>query len=253
MREFTLPKNNDIATIEVLGIKHLAQVLGLQDETRAALPEGQKMFVLPQSVEYFARLLERINGYMIGVRVRGQLVAQMAMMGSVTLDDAIARNTITRNEVHFHHALLSDVVVVAKSMAVHPDWRGNELSQHMLEAALEQPAARMADHVFAQISVDNVRSWELFLKQGFGIVAGAVDVTDQKPRFVLQKPALDFALHERPGADNLDPTVDFTTIMQVTRREALIGQVDEDGPGMKLAFHALKGAAMAWTEDEEVV
>ncbi|MFX5530488.1 GNAT family N-acetyltransferase, partial [Acinetobacter baumannii] len=77
----------------------------------------------------------------------------------------------------------SELIVVAKSMAVHPDWRGNELSQHMLEAALDQPIASTADHVFAQISVDNVRSWELFLKRGFGVVAAAVDPTDQKPRF----------------------------------------------------------------------
>jgi ribosomal protein S18 acetylase RimI-like enzyme len=252
-REFKLAKIDDVASIEVLGIKHLAQVLALQDDTRFALPEDQKMFVLPQSVEYFARLLDRKNGLMAGVRAKGQLVAQMALMGPLTLEECIARNFVTRNEVPFHHAETSDLIVIAKSMAVHPDWRGNELSQHMLEAALDQPIARTADHVFAQISVDNVRSWELFLRHGFGIVASAIDPSDRKPRFVLQKPALGLALHAVAGVDDLDPAADFATIMQLTGREALIGQLDESGLGLKLAFYAAKNTAAAWSEDESEV
>lgn len=250
-REFKLVKSDDVASIAVLGVEHLAQVLALQDETRSALPEAQKMFVLPQSSEYFARLLERRNGLMIGVRVKGQLVAQMALMGPLTLDDAIDRNAVTRNDVPFHHADVSELIVVAKSMAVHPDWRGNELSQHMLEAALDQPIARTADHVFAQISVDNVRSWELFLKRGFGVVAAAVDPTDQKPRFILQKPALGLALHEAPSIDSLDPSSDFAAIMRLTGREALVGKLDENGLSFRLAFHANKNKAGAWSDDAD--
>lgn len=250
IRDFQLAKTGDRASIEVLGTEHLAQVLALQDETRSALPEAQKMFVLPQTSAYFTRLLERKNGLMVGVRAKGQMVAQMAMMGPLTLEDAIARNAITRNEIPFHHAENFDLVVIAKSMAVHPDWRGNELSQHMLAAALDQPIARMADHVFAQISVDNARSWELFLRHSFGIVAAAVDPSDQRPRFVLQRPVLGFALHDIPSIDNLDPASDFTAIMRLTGREALIGQLDEGGLNFRLAFHADKNTAAAWSEDE---
>lgn len=249
-REFNLVKTDEPANVAVLGIEHLAQVLALQDETRAALPEAQKMFVLPQSTEYFARLLERRNGLMVGVRVKGQLVAQMALMGPTTLEDAVNRNAITRNEVAFHHAEPSDLVVIAKSMAVHPDWRGNELSQHMLTAALDQPLARTADHVFAQISVDNVRSWELFLRHGFGIVAAGVCPSDQKPRFILQKPALGLSLHEIPSIKNLDPSSDFAAIMRLTGREALVGKLDENGLSFRLAFHADRNNAGAWVEAE---
>ena len=252
-REFNLPKSDEMATIVVLGIEHLAQVLALQDETRSALPEAQKMFVLPQSAEYFARLLERRNGLMVGVRVKGQLVAQMALMGPLTLEDAIMRNAITRNEVPFHHAESSDLVVIAKSMAVHPAWRGNELSQHMLEAAIDQPVARTADHVFAQISVDNVRSWEIFLRHDFGIVAAAIDPIDHKPRFILQKPALGMTLHETASIGNLDPSADFAAILRLTGREALIGKLDENGLNFRLAFHADRNNAGAWSENEAVV
>lgn len=252
-REFNLAKSEERASIVVLGIEHLAQVLALQDETRSALPEAQKMFVLPQSAEYFSRLLERRNGLMIGVRVKGQLVAQMALMGPMTLEDCVSRNAVTRNEIPFHHAEASDLVVIAKSMAVHPDWRGNELSQHMLEAALDEPIARTADHVLAQISVDNVRSWELFLRHGFGIVAAAIDPTDQKPRFILQKPALGLAIHEMSSIDNLDPSSDFAAIMRLTGREALMGKLDENGNNFRLAFYADKNSAGAWSEEAEAV
>ncbi len=252
VREFQLPKSGETASIEVLGFEHLAQVLALQDETRSGLPEAQKMFVLPQSAEYFAKLLERKNGLMVGVRVKGQLIAQMAVMGPMTLDDAVTRNAITRNEIPFHHAEGSEMVVIAKSMAVHPLWRGNELSQHMLEAALDQPMARTSDHVFAQISVDNIRSWELFLRHGFGIVAAAIDPMDKKPRFVLQKPALGLALHDIASIDNLDPSSDFAAIMRLTGHESLIGQLDEDGLSFRLAFHAANNTAAVWAGDEAV-
>jgi ribosomal protein S18 acetylase RimI-like enzyme len=251
VRAFHLFRTGDEAKIEVLGIEHLAQVLALQDETRFALPEAQKMFILPQSVEYFARFLERRNGLMVGVRVLGQLVAQMVMMGPLTLEDAITRNAITRNDVPFHHAENADLVVIAKSMAVHPKWRGNELSRHMLQAALEQPLARMADHVFAQISADNSHSWELFLDLGFGIVAAAVDPSDQKPRFILQKPVLGFSLHPVTSVDDIEPLANFSSIVRLTGIEAMIGQRDAAASDVRLAFSAAQTAAAAWSEGEE--
>ncbi len=248
MREFILPKISETAGVGVLDLEHLPQVLELQDETRAALPEAQKMFVLPQTPDYFEKLLARRNGAMVGVRVKGKLVAQMAMMGVLSMDEAVERNTITRNDVPFHHAEPTDLVVVAKSMAVHPGWRGHELSQQMLATALNLPFVRAADHVFAQISADNVRSWDLFLRSGFGIVAAALDPSDHRPRFVVQKPALGFALHERVSVDGLDPVADFAAIMRLAGREALIGRPD-DGLARKLAFHASETSAAAWGED----
>jgi hypothetical protein len=129
-------------------------------------------------------------------------------------------------------------------MSVHPDWRGNDLAQHLLQTALVQPLARIADHVFAQISVENGRSWDLFLRSGFGVVAAALDPQDGKPRFVLQKPALGFGLHTIASVDEIDPIGDFPGIMRLTQREALIG-LPELG-STKLAFHARTEMAASW-------
>jgi ribosomal protein S18 acetylase RimI-like enzyme len=244
-KELKLPKTGDTASVALLTPDDLPDVLNLQDETRAALPTGQKMFVLPQPSAYFQSLLNRDTGFMVGIRVDGKLVAQMAMMGALTLDEMTEQQKLTRNDVAFHHADASESVVIAKSMAVHPDWRGNELSQSMLEAALSAPLARTADHVFAQVSVDNVRSWDLFLRQGFGIVAAAIDPADQKPRFILQKPALGFALHHMQSAEAVDAAADFAAIMRLTQREALIGKLDR-GAGFKLAFYASAEMAASW-------
>lgn len=244
MNAVSLTKTGGTAMPEVLGPQNLSEVLALQDEVRAALPEGQKMFVLPQAPDYFEKFLARKNGLMVGMRSEGKLVAQIALMGPLTLEEAIDKNAITRNEVAFHHASLSESVVVAKSMAVHPSRNGNGLSQHLLQAALGQPLARVADHVFAQVSVDNTRSWSLFLRNGFGIVAAALDPQDKNPRFILQKPALGFAVHAMPSIDDSDPVADFSSIIRLTRHEALIGR--PDAAGAKLAFYASSEAAASW-------
>jgi GNAT superfamily N-acetyltransferase len=124
------------------------------------------------------------------VRTSGKLIAQIVLIGPVPLGDAIISSMITRNEVYFHHANEQDQIVIAKSMAVHPEWRGHDLSSIMLTNLLQMQQVRSADHLFAQMSVDNVRSWELFLKNGFGIVAAAIDPNDRKPRFILQRPSM---------------------------------------------------------------
>jgi ribosomal protein S18 acetylase RimI-like enzyme len=248
LREYKLPKANVLAAIEVLEPRHLPMVLELQDATRAALPEDQKMFVLPQKPEYFEKLLARKNGLMVGISVKGKMIAQIAAMGAFSLEEAITRNAITRNEISFHHAEPAELVAVAKSMAVHPQWRGNELSQHLVQAMLDIPAVRAADHVFAQMSAANVRSWELFLKNGFGIIAASVDPIDHMPRFILQKPALRFAFYPAPSAEAIDPAADFTSIMRLTEHEALIGQIDAIEPA-KLSFFASSDTAAAWTDE----
>ena len=245
IKEFKLSKTGTTGIIEILGIQDLNDVLNLQEQTRNALPAGQKMFVLPQPESYFKDLLEKKNGVLIGIRTNGILVSQMVLMGPLTIDDMISKQKLTRNEIELHHTEPSDTTVIAKSMAVHPDWRGNELSQHMLELALSLPLARSADHAFAQISVDNVRSWELFLQLGFGIVAAALDPTDQKARFIVQKPNLGFALRHMQITSGIDPAADFAAIMRLTQREALIGQLDE-GDAFKLAFYADADMAAAW-------
>jgi len=95
-----------------------------------------------------------------------------------------------------------------------------------------------------------MRSWELFLRHGFGIVAAAVDPLDQQPRFVLQKPALGLALHPMASAEGIDPSADFSTIMRLTGREALVGQMDDNKAlSFKLAFHAGCDTAAAWVDE----
>lgn len=251
MRTITLSKSGKPAEIGLLGPEYLGQTQDLLAETRAALPATEKMFVLPQPASYFENLLERRNGVMLGVTVNGNLVAQTAIIGSLTLDEAIERNTITRNDIHFHHAMTGDVTVSVKSVSVHPDWRGNALAQIMLKAAIELPMCRAADHMFAQASVDNMRSWAMFLRYGFGIVAAAVDPTDRRPRFILQRPALGFGLRKAPSVEGVSPSASFAAIMRLTGRESLIGCLPAGVVGYDLSFFASESSAAAWSDDDQ--
>ncbi|MDE2029205.1 MAG: GNAT family N-acetyltransferase [Alphaproteobacteria bacterium] len=229
MSEYILPKTGHKAHVGVLNDADLVDVLALQETVRAALPAEMKMFVLPQPIAYFQNLLAGHDGIMVGIRTDGQLIAQMAIMGPVDLREALALRLFTKNDIAFHHAALTDSVVAFKSMAVHPSWRGNELSQHLVTCALEQPTVRMAAHVFAQISAANKRSWNVFARQGFGIVAGAYDPADNQPRFIFQKPAFGFDFAPAIIADEVDPLEDFPAIVNLTQREALVGVYEQAG------------------------
>lgn len=253
MQSFVLPKSGQTASVGLLGPEHLSQTQALLAETRAALPESEKMFVLPQPQSYFENMLARRYGVMIGVVADHQVIAQMAIMGSLTLDEAIERNAITRNDVYFHHAQSNEVVVVAKSMAAHPRWRGNGLAQILMKAALDLPMCRAADHMFAQASVDNMRSWAMFMRFGFGVVAAAVDPNDRKPRFVLQRPTLGFGLREAPSVEGVSPTASFAAMMRLTSREALIGQIPSGSTGFDLSFFASESSAAAWSDERQTL
>lgn len=239
LNEFKLLKTGETASAELLTPAHLEQVLALHEATRAALPEEQKQFVLPQAPAYFEKFLSQKDGVMLGILSGDKLIAQLVLMGPFPLEDVISKRAVTRNEIAFHHVGALDQIVAIKSMAVHPDYRGNELSQIILTAALNLPFVRQADQAFCQISVNNMRSWELFLKNGFGIVGAATDPGDQQTRFILQKPAGGFSFDQGPSADDVDPIEDFSAIVRLTQREALIGHVDDDvsTPGsLRLAF-----------------
>jgi hypothetical protein len=235
MKEFVLPKNGGVAKIDVLGIADLPDVTFLHDATRAVLPAEKKRFILPQSTTYFRNLLSRATGLMVGIRTDNKLVAQLALMGPLPLREAIANGNITRNDVPFHHASLSDGIVVLKSLAAHPDWRGNDLAINLVRFATELPFTQVCDHIFTQISVGNKRSWDAFARLKFGIVAAAYDPDDGLPRFIFQKPAFDFDFEPDIMADEVDPASDFSAIVSLTQREGLIGVYDE-GSTDKLIF-----------------
>lgn len=233
---YTIPGTGGIASISFLGDGDLMDVLTLQEVTRAALPEQMKMFVLPQAPSYFEGLLARRGGAMIGIRAEGKLIGQLAVVGPMELREAIRQQLISKNDVCFHHAAMGDQVSVIKSLAVHPDWRGNEHSRHLLSFAFDTQEARASAHVFAQISAGNRRSWEVFLRMGFCVVAAAHDAQDGKPRLILQRPLFGFDLVPEILADEVDPKEDFNAIAALTGREALIGHYDPETGGGKLTF-----------------
>ncbi|MDR3450916.1 MAG: GNAT family N-acetyltransferase [Alphaproteobacteria bacterium] len=236
MIEYALPKSGGTARATILGMADMVDVLALQETTRATLPADKKMFVLPQPTSYFQKLLSCESGMMIGIRSsEGLLIGQMALMGPMRLSEAIAKNLITSNEVSFHHAGLNDSVIIFKSMATHPAFRGNNLGANLVGFALDLPFTRVADHVFAQVSVGNKRSWDVFAKNGFGIVAAAYDVNDDQPRFIFQKPAIDFDLSPEISADDVDAVEDFDAIVTLTQQEAMIGFY-ERGSTERLSF-----------------
>jgi|GEM_PF-1576804 len=236
MKDITLSKTGGTARISILDGSDLPDVIALHESVRAALPDDKKRFLLPRGVAYFQNLLGRLTGLMIGIRADNVLVAQMAMAGPLTLREAIALQTISRGDnILYHHASLTDSVIVIKSLAAHPDWRGNDLGRNLLSFGLETPLAQVADHVFSQVAAGNRRSIGSFARQHFGIVAAAHASEDGAPCFVFQRPAFGFDFAPAIIADEADPVEDFSAISALTQREALVGVLDESSAG-KIAF-----------------
>lgn len=226
MKEFTLSDNGGTARVEILGGTCLLEVLSLQDAAYAVLPSEKRRFMSRQGMAYYQNLLTRQGGVVVGVRVDGTLRASMAVLGPVDLREAIALRMITKSPVPFHHAALTDNVIVFKGMTVHPDFRGNDLNQVMLSYALDLPLVQVAHHVFAQISSGDKRRWDALSRQKFGIVSASYDPENGEPRFVFQKPAFGFDFSPEPIVDEVDHMDDFSAIINLTQREALVGMYD---------------------------
>jgi len=235
MKEFVLPKTGGVATIDILNENDLPDVLALHELTRAALPSDKKRFILPHDVAYFQDLLAQKGGQMIGIRAENRLIAQIVLMGPLSLRDVIASHALTRNDVPFHHASLNDEIILLKSLASLPSCRGNDLAKNLVLFALDLPLTQMVAHLFTQISAGNKRSWDAFAGLKFGIVAAAYDPEDGMPRFVFQRPTFGFDLEPQIMADDVDPLEDFHAIVSLTQREGLVG-LYEEGSTEKLAF-----------------
>jgi len=211
------------AVIAPLTSADLVDVLALQETARALLPAEMKGFVPVQSVAYFQNMLSDITGQMIGIRCEGRLVAHISVIGPMELREAIAMRLITNNDIPFHHATLTDTIIVLANKLTHPDWRGYGFGAALLEAAMSLPLAQTSDHIFAQIPVGDRRSWDAYMRQGFGIVAAGYEPQDKHPHFILQKPAFGFDFSPAIIADEVDPSEDFSAIVNLTKREALVG------------------------------
>ncbi|MFA5041539.1 MAG: hypothetical protein WC464_07900 [Bdellovibrionales bacterium] len=235
MKKYLPLKTGGTATIDILKDGDLADVMALHDEARAAMLADGEGTLQPQGEAYFRNLLSRVTGLMVGARDTGKMVAQMAVIGPMTLREAIALHVITRNDIAYHHASMDDNVIVFKSLAVHPIWRDNELEKHLIAFASWLPASQVVDHIFSQTSVSASRSWEAFVRQKFGIVAAAKDPQDGQPRFILQKPSFGFDFEPHIIADDVDPVSDFSGIVSLTQREGLVG-LYENNAALKLSF-----------------
>ncbi len=235
MKDFLLPKTGGLAAIDVLDESDITDVLALHETARAALPADKKHFVPAQGTAFYQNFLSRQTGLMIGIRYSRKIIAQMTMESPMPLREAIALHVITNNDIRYFHASLDDNIVVFRSIETHPEFRGNNLEQYLLNFASELPFAHVADHLFAQVAANDKRVWNAYASFKFGIVGAAYDTQDKQPRFIFQKPAFGFDLVPDLIADEVDPMADFPAIIALTQREGLVGYY-ESGSKERLSF-----------------
>jgi hypothetical protein len=223
------------AFIDQLGASDLPEVLALQDAAYASLSLTLKSATRFQSTAYFQNLLTRQTGVMVGVRTEGKLIAQLCLLGPMDVSEAIALHVVTDNDVPFSHAALTDSVIVFKDMSVHPHWRDTNLEASLVAYALELPMCRIANHIFTQVFAEDKKSHDTYALQGFGLVAAAEDLKSRQPTFIFQKPIFGFDFSPTIIVDDVDPILDFSAIVNLTQRDALVG-LYEKGSNDRLEF-----------------
>ena len=217
-----LSKYNQTATVETLAPKHLDEILLLQQTIIDALPENQKRFMIERRPNYFSRFLNKIDGQMLGIFLGNRLISQGVVMSDITLGEAKEQNAITKNDIIFHYALDTDTISVIKSVGVHPEFRGNNLAQRILDAAYSLSAVKNSQHIFAQISADNHKSLEIFLRNKFFVISAHNDPTDLRTRYVLQRSKAKIKMVTPAKFKNIDFT-NISLVNELTQRQLLIG------------------------------
>ena len=110
-------KNN--YNIKELNIRHLADVLKLQDEIISNLKEDEKHFILKRSAEDFIKALDSKDTHMIGVFDGDKLVAQSIF--------EFPQNDKKRDIPEFAGEIPNDDIVIYKATIVDKNYRGQGL------------------------------------------------------------------------------------------------------------------------------
>ncbi|QTD41259.1 GNAT family N-acetyltransferase [Sporosarcina sp. Te-1] len=175
-RQLTL-KNGQIVEIRPVGLEQLKEILSLQQKVFSTL--STKTFLQPLTEEEFAYILGG-KGVMLGVYLRGELIAFRAMMEPDELDDEHLGLDAGLTKEEFSTVLYSEIT------NVHPDYRGNSLQRilgRMLLAEIDQEKYR---YICTTVAPFNIASLKDKFNLGMHIVA-LKEKYGTKLRYILMK------------------------------------------------------------------
>jgi hypothetical protein len=166
----SLKKSGEQFALVSLSIRNIDAILALQDIIFDNLPEKQQSFILRKSREFFEGHLAAGN-IVLGIVHNGQLVAQSVIVNPT-------ENNPKTGMVDMALDAKLDKVTIIQGVAVHPDYRGNNLHLAMIGAWHDIAREQKRTHILGEVAVDNHYSWSNALKEGRQIHSIGVDPSD---------------------------------------------------------------------------
>ncbi|MDV6039345.1 GNAT family N-acetyltransferase [Bacillus sp. SM-B1] len=159
----SLKQNNESFHVTLLSLKHIDQILSLQNVVVEALEDKSRL--QPLSLEEFQYILEG-NGMMIGAFIENELIAFRALLVP-PIDDEHLGLDIGLPESELHRVIYQEI------SNVHPNWRGNGMQKILATVIMDklQKEDSKYDYVCCTVAPFNIPSLKDKFAQGMEISA----------------------------------------------------------------------------------
>ena len=177
MKKEIILKNGLKADIRPLDYAELGQAADLHHRVYEALPEDQKAFVLPKSLQDFEDIANE-GGMVLGAIIDGQLVGIAAMR----MPDERAPET---GLAYAPEAVALNKLVILQGTVVDPAFQGFALQQELIEARIAIAYAQGREYAMSEVEKENYASLKSLMKRGFHVESAVIDPRDQAAVFSL--------------------------------------------------------------------
>ncbi|MDD1367189.1 GNAT family N-acetyltransferase [Bacillus sp. MHSD_36] len=159
----SLKQNNDPFQVTLLSLKHIEQILSLQNVVVEALEDKSRL--QPLSLEEFQYILEG-NGMMIGAFIENELIAFRALLVP-PIDEEHLGLDIGIPESELHRVIYQEI------SNVHPNCRGNGMQKILAKVIMDelQKEDSKYDYVCCTVAPFNIPSLKDKFAQGMEIAA----------------------------------------------------------------------------------
>ncbi len=169
----TLKKTGEKYYVGFLDEGHINEIKAFHDHIVKTLNPDEQAFFLQKPRSFFANHFKKGNGNAVLAIVKedGAVIAQAIILNpSYTSPDT--------GMVDMDLSCRTDSITVLQGVGVLPEMRGNGLMHDLVSHWLDYAYSLGKTNAIAEIDVNNIASWNVFLKEGLKLVGMGIDPSD---------------------------------------------------------------------------
>lgn len=163
-------------TIRPLNRADAKEMENLSATIYSNLGKGEESFIHRHDKEYYHEVFDNKNIHYIGVFAGSKLIGMSYI--HLCHDKESFDDEIPGSPVDFFEAGRTSLVAAMGADCVHPEYRGNQLNQAMIQCRLELAADLGCSDAFSIIDRNNHWNMSPYFNNGFNMYATAVDPSD---------------------------------------------------------------------------